>query len=500
MAARVAEEPQEVAGAEFQGRVIDDSTGDALRSAEVRFHKAGMLELAADLDSDREGRIRATGLPEGHYTVEVSKPNYITASLQFQVPGNALLVRLVRYGAIGGRVADQQGNPVPGTIRVPTGRSIGGARVVVLAKFEGATQLHTVREGELADDGTYRFYDLTPGQYALGLWYDGIKEGSGVQLYPDNAHPRFFTVTGGEDYPNIDFMVLPQGTFRVAGRVEMPKQGDKWALSLALPEQPALPIARTVSEDDGSFHFDRIPPGAYDLLVGGPDRGYGAHTSVLGPTPYFSRSHLSVSANVENLVIAVTPARSVTVTLRAAAGETLPKGCPSTVQLLPEPLEPWAIDFPRSPMVSFDKEQAIQNLAPAKFRLRVMDLGSGCYQANEAIADLTGDRPAPVAIELAAAGQIHGSLRAAARPADFVIVLLEGTESADAQTRLAFPDANGHFAFDGLHPGRYRIAAQSAAESKARWVADVAHMTAVEVKGGVATEIQVSAPAKGDRQ
>jgi hypothetical protein len=77
---------------------------------------------------------------------------------------------------------------------------------------------------------------------------------------------------------------------------------------------------------------------------------------------------------------------------------------------------------------------------------------------------------------------------------------LEGTESADAQTRLAFPDANGHFAFDGLHPGRYRIAAQSAAESKARWVADVAHMTAVEVKGGVATEIQVSAPAKGDRQ
>jgi beta-lactamase regulating signal transducer with metallopeptidase domain len=153
LAARAAEVPQDAVSPEFQGRVIDDATGDALRSAEVRFRRAGILELAADLDSDREGCIRTAGLPAGDYTVEVSKPNYITASMQFKIPGDPLMVRLVHYGAISGRVADQQGKPVPGTIHAPGGRAIGGARVVVLAKTEGG-QLRSVRETSLQDDGT----------------------------------------------------------------------------------------------------------------------------------------------------------------------------------------------------------------------------------------------------------------------------------------------------------------------------------------------------------
>jgi beta-lactamase regulating signal transducer with metallopeptidase domain len=501
LASPAVQEPRQPTRPAFQGQVIDDATGDPLRSAEVRLQKAGTRELIADLDSGRDGTMHATSLPPGDYKVEVSKPNYITAALQFRIPGDPLTVRLVRYGVISGRVTDQQGKPLPGVLHAPGGRAIGGTRVVVLAKTAAGEPLRSVRETSLQDDGTYRIYDLTPGQYALGLWYDGLKEGSGVQLYPDNARPRLFTVAGGEEYPDIDFLVLPQGAYRVSGKVEGARKSNRYALSLALPEQPALPIAQTVTGDDGSFQFERIRPGVYDLLAGGPDVGYGARTSFVGPNASFARSRINVSGDVENLVIEAKPARSVSVKLAGQGGEGIPKGCEASVSIVPNSLEPWGIEFRNGSVVASGNEATLRNLAPGRFRLVAAGLGSGCYQANEAIADLSGEQAAPVTIELASAGQIRGSLRTAARPADFVVVLLDTSDAAaDAQTRIAFPDAAGHFEFEGLHPGGYRIAAQSAAEARARWVADVGRMTSVAVKGGAAAEVELSVPAKGGRQ
>jgi hypothetical protein len=343
---------------------------------------------------------------------------------------------------------------------------------------------------------------LTPGQYALGLWYDGINAGSGIQIYPDSAHPRPFTITGGEEYGNIDFLVLPQGSYRVSGKVEGARKGNRFALSLAAPDQPALPMAQTLTDDDGSFHFDKIPAGSYDLLAGGPDVGYGARTSVVGPEASFGRTRVSVNGNVENVVIEAAAARSIAVTLRGPGGEALPKGCPAAASVSPEALEPWGIEFRNATTVLTGNETTLlKNLAPGRFRFSASELGPSCYQANEVVADLSGDQARPVAIELAPAGQIRGSLQAGQRPADVVVVLLEaGGAAGDAQTRIAFPDTRGHFAFEGLHPGGYRIAAQSASEARARWVADVNHMRSVEVKGGASTDVELAVVPKGGRQ
>jgi beta-lactamase regulating signal transducer with metallopeptidase domain len=496
----VTDEPQAPAANDFEGRVVEDSSGNPVASAEVRFHKAGMRELAADLDSDRDGRVRASDLPAGDYTVDVSKPNYITASMKLKIPGDAVTVRLVRYAVISGQVTDQQGKPVPGTIHAPYGRTIGGARVAVLAKTEAGEEARVVRELPLEEGGKYRVYDLPPGQYVVGLWYDGLKEGAGVQLYPDNAHPRAFTVGGGEEYPNIDFLVLPQGSNRVSGKVEVRKKGEVYSVALGLPEQPVLPIAQTLTKDDGSFEFDRVPTGAYDLFVGGPDHGYGMRMSLLGPDPVFARQKVAVSGNVENLTIALSPGRSVAVTLRGHGSDAPPPGCPQSVSVYAASLEPWALLFQNNTMVAAGKETTVKNLAPGRFRLSAGSLGGGCYQANDAIADLSGETPAPVAIELAAAGQIHGTLAGAARPSGFAVVLLESGGVFGSETRLAFPDAQGRFAFESLHPGRYRIAAEPAAEPKARWVADVARMTELEVTGGSATEVELPVATKGGRQ
>ena len=58
--------------------------------------------------------------------------------------------------------------------------------------------------------------------------------------------------------------------------------------------------------------------------------------------------------------------------------------------------------------------------------------------------------------------------------------------------QIAFPDAEGRFAFTDLRPGEYRIAVRPAdMESGERWVPGLEKMFAVEVAGGTATEVEL---------
>jgi hypothetical protein len=162
------------------------------------------------------------------------------------------------------------------------------------------------------------------------------------------------------------------------------------------------------------------------------------------------------------------PAKSVRVILRAHGSEPLPKGCPGTVQINATPLEPWyIINFGRV-QASFGEERTIPNLPPGVVRFSAGDLGDGCYQTNDPVADLRGDIAEPVVIEVAAAGAIHGVLRNG--PAGSAVIL-----AGPGGRRSTYTDATGHFAFENLAPGSYRIAGKE-----------------IEVKGGASAEVEVN--------
>ena len=477
----------------FEARVVEDSSGNPLATAEVRIRKIGVRELAADLDTNREGIVRAAGLPAARYTIEISKPNYVTASLKVDLPATGLLVRLVRHAIFSGQVTDSNGQPALGRISAAGGRTIGGARIGILAKTP--TGFRKVREVELAENGRYRIHDLPPGEYTVALWYDGLKDGSGVMMLPDLARPRIFTVAGGEEFRDIDFQLTARPAFQVTGTVQLPKPKTRVALALGLAEQPLLPIAQTVTNGtDGAFRFERVPAGTYDLYVAGPDEGYGAHASLLGPEPFFARARVAVvGANVSGLDITVAPGRTLPVKL---AGDR-PEGCPASVPVTVEPLEPWGILPGRPTQVSFGKEDVLRHLTPGRIRLNAGDLGPNCYQPEPTVVDLSGDAPGPAALRLASAGVLRGVFPAAG----YTVVLLESDSSTNPQARLATPDTAGKFTFDGLPPGRYRIAARpNSADAKSRWIADVSRMIEIHIPGGTPTDIELPAPPAGGRQ
>jgi beta-lactamase regulating signal transducer with metallopeptidase domain len=486
----------------FEGQVLEDSTGNPLVSAELRFHKAGWRELAADLETGRDGRVRAVGLDSGDYTVDVAKPNFVTVSLDVHLPNDSFLVRLVRYAAISGEVRNAQGQPLAGRILSPGGRTTGSARVCLLRKSPDDGQLLLVDDETPAAEGRYRIQNVPPGEYAIALYYNGLPDGSGIQFYPDTAHPRFLTVAGGEEYRDVNFTVAGGSSYRVSGKVALPKPSDEFTLALGLPEQPMLPFAKALTEKGGVFHFEKVPPGSYDLFVAGPTEGYGAYDSMVKAEALYGRMRVQVGAqDVDGLEIAVAPGPSLPVILRGQGNGPVPEGCSPTARVTAEPLEPWGVMMTHnSTQATVGKEATVPNLPPGRFRVNASNLGANCYQVERPVADLSGGNPGPVAVELAAAGSIRGSLRPVPeRAAGYLVVLLESTGSETA--RLAHVDSQGHFLINGLRPGRYRISAQSPQDApKARWVGDVTRMIEIEIRGGSPTDLELPVVAKGGGQ
>jgi hypothetical protein len=481
----------------LSGRVVQDDSGGPVASAEVRVRRTGVSGLAADLETDGEGRFQAPGLAAGDYTIAVEKPGYAPLRLSARIPA-ALMVRLVRLGVISGRVTDASGQPVR------------GARVLALTRDEaGALQPPARTAGMTAavdEAGRYRLHGLPPGEYAVAVSYGAsplvvgstgrtpaaLSVGSGLRIHPGNARPEFFTITGGEEH-RVDFSILPGALFNVSGKVELPAPAMRFWVALTDADQPVLASAVATAGEDGSFRFDGIPQGSYHLFAAGPVRGYGGGGSVLDAEPLYGRMRVEVSADhVSGLTVGVAKGVSAAIRLRAERGAEA--ACPGAAQVTVTSLEDWAAGLHRTVDAGFDKPTVIERLAPARYRLTAARLGENCYQASEAVLDLTGSDPGTVTIPLAPAGAIRGRLKGE-NAAQFTVILLR-----DGAVQAAVPAPDGRFSFAGLAPGKYRIAVQRSSEApKSRWLSEKGWLIELDVPGGAPTEVELPAPAGAEK-
>jgi len=496
------------AAATVDGRVVEDHSGNPLASVEVRVYRVGQRTLAAHLETDGNGRFHAPNLPDGEYRIEATKANYVGTTVRMAAVAGALLIRLVRCGVISGQVVDGQSRPILGASVYVLVRSQGDAPP---RPYSGGDSIGGYSMTSVDDRGQFRLHGLPPGEYAVAASYGastatfgrsgaGVevnpKLGSGVQLYPTNQRPQYFSVTGGEQYRNIDFVILPSALHVVKGKVELPDPKSRFWLALIAPDQPNLATAVAGTQEDGSFAFQGVAAGAYTLTASGPVRGYGGKGIVDG-TPYYGRMPLSVGADVEGVTMTVQKARTVSFVLRPTG-----EGCPSTAPVNLTAVEDFATQLDKRGELNAQTDTPIADLAPARYQVVARNLGESCYQPSIPTIDLSGAGPgAPVPVPIAPAGAIHGKLSGAADPTQYSVALIAADpEAASRPVQVAFPDSNGRFVFGGLRPGRYRLTAQAAGEaSKARWVTDPAHMIEFQVPAGSPTDLELPAPKRSQQ-
>jgi hypothetical protein len=176
----------------------------------------------AEMMTDLKGRFSAGGLPGGVYKVKISLPQGLMSDAPEQAikvadRGCALVhFSVVSDGRLSGRVLDFNIRPIPN---------------VEIALCRPEEKMYRCRLYIAYSDknGLYEFKAIPPGQYALGVWFDGLN----VQNRPFQQiyHPgvenidqaTIVTIDDGEKVEMSDLVLPPpQAEHSVEGVVEWP--------------------------------------------------------------------------------------------------------------------------------------------------------------------------------------------------------------------------------------------------------------------------------------
>jgi len=463
------------AGAPFQGRVVDTRTGSPVYSALVRVMKPSPREVIADLETDRAGHFSAEEIPYGDYRLEISKPNFQPTTVNIQWSATADLhfnIRLVRLGAIEGSVLDAEGKPVHNAL-------------VYTFAMEGAAIGPPLRSHSYAQvdaQGKYRVFGLQPGRYAVGVSYSDNRPGvgSGMQLFPNNARPQEFGVSGGEEH-HADFSIFSSVVYSLKGVVEASSPAG-YGVTLVAAGLRSVALGQMRTGPDSKFEFEGVPGGSYDILVAGPTKGYGVRAIVLETSPTFGRLHVDVGADMENLRVPLAPAKSVSVILKDR-----PEGCPATASVVLTLLEDWGILSTPNAVANFAKEQSVDGLAPGPYRISVTNPPPGCSAPPKAI-DVNAS--ATVELPFERSGSITGSLVEKSRASEAEILLVAMRPESTEANRMVPLDATGQFAVNDLGPGHYLIIVSSGEASET---------VDVDVLTGKPTQVELHVPARKER-
>ena len=475
----------------MEGSVIDSATGEPIRKASVTLVAipivmgirtgGGMMggdlydptmmpasRLAnappALLTTDADGRFRAVLRP-GRYSIGADRSGYLatpagvtTLSL---IPGETLkgvTIKLTKQAIITGRVVDADGEPLAG-VRVQC------LRWTTMGQ-NGQRTLTPQGSGGTNDQGEYRVFGLTPGEYIVSADDTGPGPETGVRAayvtlfapgVTDLADARAIHLAPGAILEGIDFRMRRMPVVEVNGKVTGGSEVAESMVSL-LPRNPALYMSMSRQyaapvNPDGSFTLHSVPPGAYVLRAAGLSSQNQQRFS----------GHLDfdvTSRDVSGLTVALQPA--ITLTGRIRSDETGPLDSLS-LWFQPE------AGFTGGASTRVDRQGrfTVASLDPLRYRVQAGGLPKGYYvksiqvagvEASEgnSVLDLTGEvGECVVTLEHGTAEVIGKVLDKKERPASDVQVILVNTRGEIVRGASTLID--GQYRITELPPGTYRL-------------------------------------------
>jgi protocatechuate 3,4-dioxygenase beta subunit len=282
---------QSIGRSTIRGRVLSADSGTPVRRATIRLNSPELREnrLAS---TDADGRYEFSQLPAGRYTINASKPAYVSwvygqtrpytngkpiVLADNQVADN-IDIRLPRGAVVTGRVVDEFGEPVASAnVRALRQQFVNGQRRLV--STSGMAQTN--------DIGEYRLFGLSPGQYVVSasvqaqtlvmptttgrLETAGERTGFAATFYPatpDAASAQRLAVGTAQTLTGIDIALVPSRLASVSG-FAVDSQSRPMANGNVQLMQRGTGLAGGLSNfggairPDGTFTVSNVPPGEY---------------------------------------------------------------------------------------------------------------------------------------------------------------------------------------------------------------------------------------------
>ena len=185
-------------------------------------------------------------------------------------------VTLPRAGAIGGRIGDENGDPVsPALVTLRQVRYVDGVRTLMPVVESAVRLLFT---GGLTDDrGEYRLHSLNAGTYyvsaeagPMGIPASGEPSHLAPTFYPgtpslSNAQP--VTIAAGEEALSISFNLTRVRVSKVGGVVRATGGGPVRANVDLRSVSPIPANLHAGTDENGAFSIASVAPGDYRLIV-----------------------------------------------------------------------------------------------------------------------------------------------------------------------------------------------------------------------------------------
>ncbi|MCY1014234.1 carboxypeptidase regulatory-like domain-containing protein [Pyxidicoccus sp. MSG2] len=436
--ARRTEAPANAPGA-FSGRVVSATTGQGVPSAELTF--AGPSG-AASTRTDEAGAFRFLPDQEGLWQLASIRadgflpfgPDWGQSPIRLTArPGSGvegLLLALTPEESWTVRVEDPAGKPLAGAhVRLLTGRS--GETVL----FPTQDEFTTGAEGEVRLQA--------PERSTVEARHPGhapARAELSSRLAGRRAVLRLKVETSAASEVLAGRVVDESGTAIAGAGVRATKPRGT---SLPGAEDGSAPVAETLSDADGRFLLERLPPGRYDVFA-----------EVLGRV---STTAPNVEAGRRDLTLTLARGARLTGRVRDERGAPV-ASFQLELQLHRGPLER---EF-GSTLTVVDPEGrfTVEGLAPGTYTLRVGAYGLAPAAPTVSVPPNTAD-VGPVDITLQPGARLEGQVvkRGGGDPIAGARVQVEGgVYDASLSTVFdAMTDTSGRFTLDGLAPGRVSL-------------------------------------------
>ena len=375
------------------GMVINTVTGESIRKALVQLYS--MQQRTAFSDGD--GRFQFDGILAGRVSLSAQKPGFFgeheirrQGQLVIEVgpKSDSVVLKLTPEAVIEGKVTDAIGIPLE---HVPLS-------LMSLNVREGRRHWDSKRIANTAEDGRYRFANLSPETYYVfttpftprpetlfdfqpesktgypGVYYPGV---------PDfNSASPISLRAGQQTEANFTLNEVP--AYNISGTISGYAPGQYANVQLCDQSESALPFSYQFSPDNGRIDFHGVPAGVYVLK---------ASSQSASKQPVRGETRIQVAANTYNVQLALSPWTPIRVSVRAeavaqssqgAANAVRPvlQGPPLGVRLLPS--QPGISEsYPILEGPAGQQTLAFPNLEPGRYSVELMPQDPWYVQSAE---------------------------------------------------------------------------------------------------------------------